>query len=72
MRSHDMPRCLPPLRGALCAAEEKHSFQAETRKLLDIVTNSLYTDRHIFIRELISNASDALEKARHLQVRTHT
>ena len=40
------------------------SFQAETRQLLNIVTNSLYTDRHVFLRELISNASDALEKAR--------
>lgn len=43
-------------------------FQAETRKLLDIVAKSLYTDKEIFIRELISNASDALEKFRHAQV----
>lgn len=43
-------------------------FQAETRKLLDIVTNSIYTDREVFIRELISNASDALEKFRYKQV----
>ena len=42
-----------------------HEFQAETRKLLDIVINSLYTERDVFIRELISNASDALEKYRH-------
>ncbi len=42
-----------------------HEFQAETRKLLDIVINSLYTERDIFIRELISNSSDALEKMRH-------
>ena len=40
-------------------------FQAETRKLLDIVANSLYTDKEVFIRELVSNASDALEKRRH-------
>lgn len=40
-------------------------FQAETRKVLDIVINSLYTDRDIFVRELISNAADALEKFRH-------
>jgi TNF receptor-associated protein 1 len=46
---------------------EKHEFQAEIRQLLDIVVHSLYTDREIFVRELISNASDALAKARHLQ-----
>lgn len=39
-----------------------HEFQAETKKLLDIVINSLYTERDVFIRELISNAADALEK----------
>ncbi|MDR0476521.1 MAG: molecular chaperone HtpG [Desulfobulbaceae bacterium] len=42
-----------------------YEFQAETRKLLDIVINSLYTERDVFVRELISNAADALEKFRH-------
>lgn len=42
-----------------------HEFQAETKKLLDIVINSLYTERDVFIRELISNSADALEKMRH-------
>lgn len=42
-------------------------FKAETLKLLRIVTHSLYTDKEVFIRELISNASDALEKLRFLQ-----
>lgn len=42
-----------------------HEFQAETKQLLDIVINSLYTERDVFIRELISNSADALEKYRH-------
>lgn len=49
-------------------AAEEFTFQTETKRLLDIVTNALYTDKHIFIRELISNASDACEKARHRTV----
>jgi len=44
---------------------ETHEFQAESRKVLDIVINSLYTERDIFVRELVSNAADALEKFRH-------
>jgi molecular chaperone HtpG len=46
---------------------EKHQFQAEIAQLLDIVIHSLYTDKEIFVRELISNAADALEKLKFLQ-----
>lgn len=46
---------------------EKHHFQAEIQQLLDIVIHSLYTDKEIFVRELISNASDACEKLRFAQ-----
>ncbi|XP_051905610.1 heat shock protein 75 kDa, mitochondrial [Hippocampus zosterae] len=46
-------------------AFSKHEFQAETKKLLDIVARSLYSEKEVFIRELISNGSDALEKLRH-------
>ncbi len=45
-----------------------HEFQAEVKQVLDIVIHSLYTDREIFIRELVSNAADALEKMRHTQL----
>ncbi|MQX36991.1 molecular chaperone HtpG [Roseospira navarrensis] len=45
--------------------EERLSFQAEVAKLLDIVVHSLYSDRRIFLRELISNASDACDKLRY-------
>ena len=44
---------------------QKFEFQAEIAQLLDIVTHSLYTEKEIFVRELVSNASDALEKFRH-------
>ena len=46
---------------------EQHHFQAEIQQLLDIVIHSLYTDREIFIRELVSNAADACEKLRFRQ-----
>jgi molecular chaperone HtpG len=45
-----------------------YEFKAETKKLLDIVINSLYTERDVFVRELISNAADALEKFRHASI----
>lgn len=46
---------------------ESHHFQAEIQQLLDIVIHSLYTDKEIFVRELVSNGADACEKLRFRQ-----
>src|SRR5437870_3698186 len=47
---------------ATAPAPESISFRAEIRQLLNILIHSLYTDREIFLRELISNSSDALNR----------
>merc|ERR1712166_997523 len=51
-------------RAKMTEGGEKHEFQAEVNRLMDIIINSLYTDKNVFLREIVSNSADALEKAR--------
>ena len=48
---------------------EQHEFQADAQQILKLVTHSLYSDKEVFLRELLSNSSDALNKARLISAR---
>ena len=48
--------------------EEKFNFNVEVTRLMDIIINSLYTNKEVFIRELVSNSADACDKARFISV----
>ena len=47
---------------------KKNQFKAEIAEMLDLVVNSLYSKKEIFLRELISNASDAIDRAKFLSL----
>eukprot|EP00081_Caenorhabditis_elegans_P027466 NP_741219.2 Heat Shock Protein [Caenorhabditis elegans] len=66
--SHFTPS-VPTQRRWMASEPQRHEFQAETRNLMDIVAKSLYSHSEVFVRELISNASDALEKRRYAELK---
>ena len=58
----------PSPRIATSVAEETFEFTAETDRVMEIIINSLYSDKDVFLRELVSNAADACDKKRFLSI----
>ena len=65
------PRRVPLSPSPLCSTatqEETFSFTSDVRRTMEIIINSLYSDRAVFLRELVSNAADACDKRRFLSI----
>lgn len=62
--AHHLPPDYAPLRSASPAEAEKHEFGAQTNRIMKIMINSIYKNKEVFLRELVSNSADALDKVR--------
>src|SRR6516164_2869756 len=68
MEPSQTPQTPGPEPGGTAGQRQTHGFQAEVRELLKLMIHSLYSHREIFLRELISNASDACDRLRFLAI----